>query len=149
MRPMWNTATVQDGAVFVTIGEASRRSGFTIKALRFYERRGLLPAPNRRANGYRIYGEADLQHLSFIRDAKALGLPLRAVQEIVGARDGNRRTRLLAVLDDCIAETTGRIAALTRLRGELQRRRRAVAQGPPPDRNRRHCRCLKKSDLPE
>src|SRR6266850_545258 len=65
----------QSGSL-MTIGEASRRSGFTIKALRFYERRGLLPRASRGPNGYRVYDEKDLGRLSFIRDAKTLGLTL-------------------------------------------------------------------------
>lgn len=133
-------------STFMTIGEASRRSGFTIKALRFYERRGILPATNRRRNGYRVYGETELQRLSFIRDAKALGLTLRAIADIVRTSNGDRRKRLLGVLDDRLAETTEWIAALTRLRDELERRRRIVSLGRPSDRNRDYCSCLKKSE---
>jgi MerR family transcriptional regulator, copper efflux regulator len=131
----------------MTIGEASRLSGFTIKALRFYERCGVLPASTRAANGYRIYGETDLQRLSFIRDAKTLGLTVRAIADIVKASEGNRRKRLLSVLDDSIADATDRIAALTRLRHELERRRRTVAQRRPSNANGHYCSCLKKTEL--
>jgi MerR family copper efflux transcriptional regulator len=144
MRPM-NASNATPGT-FMSIGEVSRRSGFTIKALRFYERCGILPTSTRRANGYRIYGETDLHRLSFIRDAKALGLTLSAIGDIVRASNGNRRTRLLGVLDDRIADATDRIAGLTLLRDELKRRRRAVAQGRTSKRNRRYCSCLKKSE---
>ena len=144
MRPM-NASNATSGT-FMSIGEVSRRSGFTIKALRFYERCGILPTSTRRANGYRIYGETDLHRLSFIRDAKALGLTLSAIGDIVRASNGNRRKRLLRVLDDRIADATDRIAGLKLLRDELERRRRAVAQGRPSKRNRRYCSCLKKSE---
>ena len=40
----------------MTIGEVARRSGFTVKALRYYERCGLLPPSGRRPSGYRVYG---------------------------------------------------------------------------------------------
>jgi DNA-binding transcriptional MerR regulator len=129
----------------MTIGEASRRSGFTIKALRFYERYGILLPSNRRPNGYRLYCEADLSRLSFIRDAKALGLTLRAIGEIVSVPNGHRRRRLLQLLDDRIANATDRITVLTRLRRELERRRLTVARRPPVDRNREYCTCLKKN----
>jgi DNA-binding transcriptional MerR regulator len=39
----------------VRIGEAARRSGFTVKALRYYDRHGLLPPAARSAGGYRLY----------------------------------------------------------------------------------------------
>jgi MerR family transcriptional regulator, copper efflux regulator len=128
------------------IGEAARRSGFTIKALRFYERRGLLPVSSRGVNGYRLYGEPDLQRLSFIRDAKALGLTLSAIADVVRTSNGRRRKRLLGVLDHRIAEATDRIAALTRIREELERRRRIVAQGRPSDGSRGYCSCLKPNE---
>ena len=144
MRPMIEVANAALRAS-MTIGEAARRSGFTIKALRFYERRGLLPASNRGANGYRLYGETDLRRLSFIRDAKALGLTLGAIGDIVRTSHGNRRKRLLGVLDARIAEATDRIAALTRLRDELERRRVIVVQGRPFEGNRDFCSCLKQS----
>lgn len=145
MPPMTNAASATPGP-FMTIGEAARRSGFTIKALRFYERRGLLPTSSRGVNGYRLYGETDLQRLSFIRDAKVLGLTLSAIAGVVGTANGSRRKRLLVVLDHRIAEATDRIAALTRLREELERHRRIVAQGRPSGGNRDHCSCLKPSE---
>lgn len=86
----------------MTIGEVARRSGFTIKALRFYERQGLLPPCGRTSSGYRLYGEADLHRLEFIRQAKALGLTLGAIRDLVVSaqtpRRGTTRSRLLQVL---------------------------------------------------
>lgn len=144
--PAMMKATNGQPRALMTIGDASRRSGFTIKALRFYERRGILPPFNRGANGYRMYRETDLGRLGFIRDAKALGLTLQAIAEILNVSNSRRRKQLLGVLDDRIADATERIAALTRLRDELERRRHTVAQRPPPDRNGHYCTCLKKSE---
>jgi hypothetical protein len=56
MPTMTNGANGQP-ARLMTIGEVARRSGFTIRRLRFYERRGLLAPAARRASGYRLYGE--------------------------------------------------------------------------------------------
>lgn len=145
MAAILNATNRQPGSP-MTIGEASRRSGFTIKALRFYERRGLVPSLKRRLNGYRVYCETDLGHLSFIRDAKALGLTLGAISEIVRVSNGNRRHRLLQVLDNRITEATERIAMLTRLRDELERRRRTVARGRRSDGNGEYCICLKNTE---
>jgi DNA-binding transcriptional MerR regulator len=145
MPAMMNATNRQPGSL-MTIGEASRRSGFTIKALRFYERRGILPPSTRRPNGYRVYCETDLGRLSFIRDAKALGLTLGAIAEIGSVSNGNMRRRLLQVLDDRITEATERIAVLTRLRDELERRRRTVARGRRSDGSGEYCTCLKKTE---
>jgi len=72
----------------LTIGKAARRSGFSVRALRFYERQGLLPAAGRTPGGFRLYVEADLHRLDFIRQAKALGLTLEQIRQlIVAARE--------------------------------------------------------------
>ncbi|MGH7391591.1 MAG: MerR family transcriptional regulator [Candidatus Rokuibacteriota bacterium] len=133
-------------AGLLTVGTVARRSGFTVKALHFYERRGLLPPSGRRPSGYRLYCEADLHRLEFIRQAKALGLTLDAIRElVVAAREPggtSARRRLLRMLEERIAQTTRQIAALTRLRRDLERRRRLVARPQPQARGRGYCTCL-------
>ena len=130
----------------LTIGEVARRSGFSVKALRFYERRGLLPASGRSPGGYRLYAEADLHRLEFIRQAKALGLGLDQIRElVVTARKRTcsmTRPLLLRVLDERLAQTTRQIATLNRLKGELKRRRRALARRPPTDHGQGYCSCF-------
>jgi DNA-binding transcriptional MerR regulator len=134
----------------LTIGEVAGRSGFTVKALRFYDRRGLLPPAGRRPSGYRLYSEADIHRLEFIRQAKALGLTLEAIGELVAAvgapGNGSTRTRLLRVLDDRIVQTTAQIGALTRLRRELHRRRSVLRTRPPRRRGGEYCTCLHKTE---
>ncbi|QYK04385.1 MerR family transcriptional regulator [Shewanella zhangzhouensis] len=67
------------------IGEAARVTGLSIKAIRFYEQKGLLPAPKRHGR-YRVYSSQDLELLRLIRDAKALGVPLTKLTAVVPAR---------------------------------------------------------------
>ena len=134
-------------ARLMTIGAVARRSGFTIKALRFYERLGLLPPTGRSAGKYRLYCEADLHRLEFIRGAKALGLALDAIRElVVAAREqprGTARPHLLRVLGERITQIGQQISMLTRLQKELERRRRSVAQQlRPASSPRGYCTCL-------
>lgn len=92
MRAMTSGSNGQP-AHLMTIGEIARRSGFSIRTLRFYERRGVLPPTARRPSGYRLYGDVELRRLAFIRQAKALGLTLEAIRELLmSARqlNGNR-----------------------------------------------------------
>lgn len=134
----------------LTIGDVAKRSGFTVKALRYYDRRGLLPPSGRRPSGYRLYIEADMHRLEFIRQAKALGLTLEAIRELVvvarAHRDGSTRTRLLRILDDRIARTSAQIGALRRLRKELHRRRSVLRCRPPRRRGGGYCTCLHKTE---
>lgn len=134
----------------VTVGEAARRSGFTIKTLHFYERRGLRPPSGRSPGGYRLYTEADLHRLEFIRQAKSLGLSLDQIRELaVSARNQTcsmTRPRLLRVLDDRIRQAARQIEALSRLKKTRARRRRTLALRPPTDHARRYCACLERSE---
>jgi DNA-binding transcriptional MerR regulator len=71
------------------IGEFSRRSGVSVRMLRYYERRGLL-RPARRTSGYRLYTEADLLTIKRIRALNTAGLKLETIRKILPcARDGS------------------------------------------------------------
>ena len=58
------------------IGELAEAVGLTSQTIRFYERRGLLPAPHRAANGYRAYDDSSVFRVLFIRSAQSAGLTL-------------------------------------------------------------------------
>lgn len=133
----------------LAIGEAARRSGFSIKALRFYERRGLLPPSGRSAGGFRLYTEADLHRLEFIRQAKALGLSLDQIGELLVTSHEQTcamtRPLLVKKLGERIRQTAEQIEALSRLKDELARRRRLLGRRPPTDHRRGYCACFETS----
>src|SRR2546425_6730590 len=64
------------------IGEVSRRSGASRKALRLYEEAGILPPPRRTPSGYRVYGSDALDLLAFVSQAqrRALSRPRRGFE---------------------------------------------------------------------
>ena len=72
------------------IGEVAWRAGVGAKAIRFYEARGVLPAPSRGENGYRLYSPETVDVLRFIKQAQGLGLTLDEIKEIVTIRRGGR-----------------------------------------------------------
>lgn len=69
-----------------TIGQLARLSGAGVETIRYYEREGLLPAPPRRASGYRQYPQDALARLRFIRHAKELGFSLKDIRELLELR---------------------------------------------------------------
>lgn len=69
------------------IGELAEASGTTTKTLRFYEEAGLLPPPERTANGYRDYTPAALARLDFVRRGRTAGLTLAQIREVLDIRD--------------------------------------------------------------
>jgi MerR family mercuric resistance operon transcriptional regulator len=64
------------------IGELSRRTGCNIETIRYYERIGLLPRPDRRGR-YRQYDVADVSSLGFIRQARNLGFTLDQIRALL------------------------------------------------------------------
>lgn len=65
------------------IGELHQATGVAIETIRYYEKEGVLPAPARTDNGYRSYGSAHLERLSFIRHCRALDMPLAEIRQIL------------------------------------------------------------------
>lgn len=111
------------GAAGLRIGEVARRSGVGVEALRFYERRGLLGRPARTESNYRVYDEAVLERLDFIRRAQAVGFTLDEIGEILAeSAEGHspcRHVRELARRR--LEELDRRLAELRRHRAELAR----------------------------
>jgi len=105
------------------IGEVARASGVSVDAVRFYERRGVLPAPERLASGYRIYTSATVARIQLARRLQALGLTLDEVIEALHVADRgdatceSERWRLEAVLERIDAQ----VAELQATRREVRR----------------------------
>ena len=65
-----------------TIGHLAQRAGVNIETVRFYEKRGLMPKPNRTESGYRQYTGNDVMRILFIKRAKELGFTLKEIDEL-------------------------------------------------------------------
>lgn len=113
------------------IGEVARASGVSVDAVRFYERRGVLPAPERLASGYRIYTPATVARIGLARRLQALGLTLDEVIEALHVADRgdatceSERWRLEAVLERIDAQ----VAELQATRREVRRVMTACDKG--------------------
>lgn len=88
------------------IGQLAQRAGVNVDTVRYYERAGLLPAPQRQPSGYRAYTSDAVRRLRFIRRAKTLGFTLEEVGELLnisGQRDvravKRAASRKLAMVD--------------------------------------------------
>jgi DNA-binding transcriptional MerR regulator len=108
---------------------AAQAAGLTRKAVRLYEDRGLLPPAPRTAAGYRLYGQDDVDTLTFIRRARALDLPLDDIGAILTLRRGGTTpcTAVRGLLDTRIAEIDQAITDLRALRATLTATRQAAA----------------------
>jgi len=107
----------------LTIGAVAKRVGVAIDTIRFYEREGLLPEPQRRASGYRSYDEGAIAQLRFIRRAKHLGFTLEEIRDLL-ALSRDRKHGVEAVKQ----RASLRLEAIDTRIKELQRVRDGLAQ---------------------
>jgi DNA-binding transcriptional MerR regulator len=107
----------------VRVGEIAARAGVNIETLRYYERRGLLPTPDRAPSGHRSYDEETVRLLRAIKEAQALGFTLTEIAEYLGAarRSASPSEALRVRMATKIDEIDSRIASLRRMREELAR----------------------------
>ncbi|MFI8914522.1 MerR family transcriptional regulator [Streptomyces sp. NPDC053513] len=85
------------------IGEIAALVGVTPRAVRHYHQSGLLPEPERRANGYREYGVRDAVLLARIRRLTELGLGLDEVRDVLADDEGRELVEVLEELADDLA----------------------------------------------
>ena len=105
------------------IGEVARRAGVHRETLRYYERRALLPAPPRRASGYRAYPAETVERVRLIKWAQELGFTLReigALARLPSDHVRGRRGRVRAQAEEKIREIDARIERLTSMRRRLR-----------------------------
>lgn len=95
-----------------SIGELAEHTGVTVKTVRFYSDRGLLPEVSRSAGGHRRYGPAALERLRLIRSLRALDLPLPEVRRILDEDDGTGGGALEAAVAGQLRELGDHIRAL-------------------------------------
>lgn len=69
-----------------TIGEVSKLSGVSVRKLRFYSDKGLLPPTTRAQSGYRMYSGADLERLGLILALREAGVSLGEIARILSKR---------------------------------------------------------------
>jgi DNA-binding transcriptional MerR regulator len=105
----------------VRIGELAREFGLNPKTLRYYEEIGLLPPPERAENGYRLYDDANRQRLRFISQAKAVGLTLEEISQILALQGAGTPPceHVLGILDHKLQAVDEQLRTLTNFRAEL------------------------------
>ncbi|MHB8466749.1 MAG: MerR family transcriptional regulator [Acidimicrobiales bacterium] len=107
------------------ISELAERSGVPSSTLRYYERIGLVEPDGREDNGYRVYAEATLERLAFIKRAKRLGMRLDDVATLVEAWFAGDceplQDRLRGFMTARVAELRVQIAEDSAFERELER----------------------------
>lgn len=104
-----------------TIGRLAKQAGVGIDTVRFYERRGLLPQPQRTASGYRLYSEDTINRIRFVRKAKQLGFTLDEIENLLKLQDqGGRKSEVKEITTRKLGQIDAKIADLSRMRTVLE-----------------------------
>lgn len=90
MAPTSKHKIIENRAARLKIGEVAKLSGIGIEALRFYEKSGILGRPRRTQSGYRVYDEAVLQRLDFIKRSQIVGFSLDEIKRIVADKEAGK-----------------------------------------------------------
>ena len=106
------------------IGQLAKHCGVSSDTLRFYEKNGLLVPAGRSEGGYRLYSEGDLSRIHFILRAKAIGLSLDEIRELLDIRleaSQHSCAEVKAITQAKLAEVDRKMAELARIRNALKK----------------------------
>jgi len=113
---------VRDGAgPSLLIGALSSSTGVNIETIRYYERIGLLPPPQRTRGRHRLYTNQHLKVLNLVRRARDLGFSLNDVRALLAVSNTSSPCRTAkAISDQHLANIRARLASLTKLEQALK-----------------------------
>lgn len=109
----------------LSIGQASKRTGLSVKTLRYYSDQGLVPPSARSRSGYRLYSETDLAKLDLVRTLREAGLSLDAIGRVL-----RREQSLTTVLQARLAAIEAHVTSLRNVASAL---RAALRDGEPTE----------------
>ena len=128
------------------IADVASQADISTATIRYYERVGVLPTPERAANGYRTYDESTVERLGFVSRAKQLGCTLDEIVALSAAWEAGSCGPLQDGLQELVAEkldaTHNEIAKLTVLSTELTQAARTLADHRPDGACDDQCGCL-------
>ena len=104
------------------IGQVAKQSGLTVETVRYYEKRGLIPEPQRLDSGYRVYPESILTRLNFINRCKDLGFSLQEISELLSIQidPDNSSALVKEQVEHKIELVKEKISELQKLQGSLE-----------------------------
>lgn len=103
-----------------TIGTLARSASVGVETVRYYQRRGLLPEAVGKRGAFRVYGEAELARLRFIRRAQTLGFSLDEIAGLLALDQETDRENVRALARAKIVDVELRIRQLEDVRNALQ-----------------------------
>ena len=103
----------------LTIGALAAAAGVNIETIRFYQRKQLLPEPERLAGSIRRYGTDDLSRVRFIKSAKRLGFTLDEIGQLLQLADGTHCEEARGIAEHKLADVRQKLADLNGMESVL------------------------------
>ncbi|NOX17490.1 MAG: MerR family transcriptional regulator [Chlorobi bacterium] len=105
-----------------TVGKLSSEAEINVETVRYYESIGLMPKPKRTESGYRVYSEADLGRLKFVKKSQRLGFTLKEIKELLFMRIDEETTcrDLKEMAEQKIKEVDSKIRELKKIKKALE-----------------------------
>ncbi len=103
----------------LSIGSFAKAAGVNVETVRFYQRKGLLPQPEKPYGGIRRYGEAEVARLRFIRAAQRLGFSLDEIAELLRLDDGTHCEEASRLAERKLRDVRDKLAGLVRMEAVL------------------------------
>ncbi|MGH6637933.1 MAG: Hg(II)-responsive transcriptional regulator [Polaromonas sp.] len=103
----------------LTIGAFAKAAGVNVETIRFYQRKGLLPEPDKPYGRIRRYGEMDVTRLRFVKSAQRLGFSLDEIAELLQLEDGTHCAEASRLAEHKLKDVREKLADLTRMEAAL------------------------------
>ena len=102
-----------------TIGALAETAGVNVETIRFYQRKGLMPEPEKPYGSIRRYGAAELARVRFIKSAQRLGFSLEEVGELLKLEDGARCSEARLLAEHKLVDVRQKLSDLQRIESVL------------------------------
>ncbi|MEO5659290.1 MAG: Hg(II)-responsive transcriptional regulator [Polaromonas sp.] len=99
----------------LTIGIFAKAAGVNVETIRFYQRKGLLPEPDKPYGSIRRYGEVDVTRVRFMKSAQRLGFSLDEIGELLQLEDGAHCEEASSLAASKLKDVREKLADLTRI----------------------------------
>lgn len=103
----------------LTIGGLARAANVNVETIRYYQRRGLLPEPERPPGGIRRYGATDMERLTFVKTAQQLGFSLDEIGDLLRLEDGTHCEEASALAEHKLKDVREKIESLVKIEKAL------------------------------
>ena len=110
---------MQGPAENLTIGAFASLAGVNVETIRVYQRRGLLPEPERPRGSIRRYGAADVERVKFVKAAQNIGFTLDEVASLLKLQDGTHCGEAREIAEHKLFDVRQRVSDLKRIERAL------------------------------